>query len=61
MLWAISLKDFFTFCCSRQITVEAEAQYDPNTHLSFGDVAVNNATNPMITSLKIKHSKTDQG
>ena len=41
--------------------MEAEGQYDPNTHLLFDDVAVDNATNPTIISLNIKHSKTDQG
>jgi len=59
MLWAASLIAFFTFCRSGEITVEAEGQYDPNTHLSFGDVAVDNATNPTIISLNIKYSKTD--
>ena len=48
MLWAASLTASFTFCHSGEITVEAEGQYDPNTHLLFGDMAVNNATNPAI-------------
>ena len=35
--------------------------YDPSVHLSFSDVAIDNAESRNITSLDIKHSKTDQG
>ena len=48
ILWAASLTAFFTFFHSGEITVEAENQCDPNTHLSFGDVVVDNPTNPTI-------------
>ena len=43
------------------MTVEDETKYDPNTHLSFADVAVDNAVLPSVISLNIKYSKTDQG
>ena len=61
MLWSASLTTFFSFCCSGKITVENENKYDPNAHLSFGDVSVNNAVSPSVVSLNIKYSKTDPG
>ena len=59
MLWAASTVTFFSFCRSGETTVGST--YDPNTHLSISDLAVDNAQNPSIVSLNIKHSKTDQG
>ena len=59
MLWAASTVMFFSFCRSGETTVGTT--YDPNTHLSIGDVATDNAHNPSVISLNIKHSKTDQG
>ena len=61
MLWSASLTTFFSFCRSGKITVENENKYDPNTHLSFGDVSVDNAVSPSVVSLNIKYSKTDPG
>ena len=48
MLWSTSLTTFFSFCRSGEITVENENKYDPNTHLSFGDVSVDNAVSPSV-------------
>ena len=59
MLWAASTVTFFSFCRSGETTVETT--YDPNTHLSISDLATDNAHNPSVISLKIKHPKTDQG
>ena len=61
MLWAASLTTFFSFCRSGEVIVENESKYDPTTHLSFSDLAVDNANSPAIISLNIKCSKTDQG
>ena len=58
MLWAASLTTFFSFCRLGEITVENETKYDPNTHLSFSDLAVDNAATPSVISLNIKCSKT---
>lgn len=60
MLWAAASTTFFTFCRSGEITVAKEGGYDPRTHLSFEDVAVDNAKLPKMVSLRLKHSKTDQ-
>ena len=56
MLWAASTVTFFSFCRSK-----VGSSYDPNTHLSIGDLSTDNAQNPSVISLNIKHSKTDQG
>ena len=61
MLWSASLTTFFSFCRSGEITVENENKYDPSIHLSFIDVAVDNAESPSVISFKIKCSKTDPG
>ena len=41
--------------------MEDENKYDPSVHLSFSDIAVDNAESPNMISLNIKRSKTDQG
>ena len=60
MLWAAAVVTFFSFCRSGETTVGGEAQYDPSTHLSYSDVAVDDPDSPSIVSLFIKQSKTDQ-
>ena len=61
MLWSASLTTFFSFCRSGEITVENVDNYDPSTHHSFADVAVDNPSSPSVISLNIKYSKTDTG
>jgi len=51
---------FFSFCCSEETTVGNDAKYNPNIHLSYSDVAIDDTTTPLIVSLFIKRSKTDQ-
>ena len=60
MLWAASTTTFFGFCRSGEITVQCESKFDPQTHLCFSDVAVDNAMNPSTISITLKYSKTDQ-
>ena len=55
------LNHLFLICHSGKVTVENEASYDCNTHISFSDLAVDNAASPSVISLNIKCSKTDQG
>ena len=40
--------------------MESESNYDPTVHLSYADLAVDNAANPTTISIQIKSSKTDQ-
>ena len=56
LLWAAATTTFFGFC---RITVESKTKYDPHIHLSFADLAFNNATSSTAISIQIKHSKTD--
>ena len=39
--------------------VPSTEEYDPGAHLSFGDVALDDATDPRIVHVNIKASKTD--
>ena len=60
MLWAAAVVTFFSFCCSGETTVEEGSQYDPDVHLSFSNVAVDDPSSSSVISLHIKRSKTDQ-
>ena len=59
MLWAAATTTFFGFCRSGEITVESASRYDPRIHLSFSDMAADNATSPSVLSIQLKRSKTD--
>jgi len=52
--------NFLGFCRSREVTVECESKFDPQVHLSFSDLAVDNALAPNAISINLKQSKTDQ-
>jgi hypothetical protein len=60
MLWAACLLAFFAFLCCSVFTTLSFQAYEPNKHLSVGDVAVDSHNVPTIMSTKIKSSKTDQ-
>lgn len=60
LLWAVATTTFFTFCRSGEVVVEREDSYDPNSHLSFRDISVDNAKEPRMVSLLLRCSKTDQ-
>lgn len=60
MLWAASTTAFFGFFRSGEITVNPDGSYDPHSHLSYGDLAVDKPSTPSMISIHLKHSKTDQ-
>ena len=60
MLWAACTTTFFGFCRSGEVTVECESKFDPQIHLSFSDLAVDNALAPQVISINLKRSKSDQ-
>ena len=60
MLWAVSATTFFSFCRAGEMVVERESAYDPDCHLSYRDLAVDNPIAPTIISLLLRRSKTDQ-
>ena len=57
MLWTACLVTFFSFCRSGEVTVEHENQYDASIHLSYGDLAVDNPSDPAAISMLIKKIK----
>lgn len=59
MLWAACCTCLFGFLRSGEVTVPSLKDYDPEAHLSEGDVALDNLMNPSVVRLHIKASKTD--
>ena len=59
MLWAACCLAFFGFLRIGEMTVPSDATYDPSTHLSQSDIAVDNPSNPSVIRVSIKQSKTD--
>jgi hypothetical protein len=60
MLWAAACLCFFGFFRSGELTVPSAQGFDPTIHLSWGDVAVDNPTNPTAIRVLLKRSKCDQ-
>ncbi len=56
MLWAAVTTCFFGFMRSGEMTLTS---FDPSSHLSFGDVTVDDISAPQIVKLHLKASKTD--
>ena len=59
MLWAACCTCFFGFLRSGEITVSSLKDYDPDGHLSEGDVTVDRSVDPQVVRVHIKASKTD--
>ena len=59
MLWGASCLCFFGFLRMGEAVVPSDTQYDPEVHLSFGDVKVNSRSQPRWLEVRIKASKTD--
>lgn len=59
MLWAACTLCFFGFFRAGEITVQSESAFDPGVHLTFGDLALDNQSNPTILRVRVKRSKTD--
>ena len=58
MLWAAACTCFFGFLRSVEV-VPSDSEYDAAVHLSFGDVRLDNTTDPQFLEVTIKASKTD--
>ena len=59
MLWAACCTCFFGFLRSGEVTVSSVSDYDPEAHLSEGDVALDRLSNQSVVRVHIKASKTD--
>ena len=60
MLWAASTLCFFGFFRVGKITAPSDRGFNPQIHLSFGDVAVDSPSAPSILKVHLKQSKMDQ-
>ena len=56
MMWAVCCVGFFR---SGELVVSDSGAFDPNQHLSFRDVTVDDPKHPNRIFLRIKQSKTD--
>ena len=59
MLWAACCMCFFGFLRSGEVTVPSLREYDPESHLSEGDVTLDKLSVPTLVQVRIKASKTD--
>ena len=59
MLWAASCTCFFGFLWSGEVTVPSLKEYDPEGHLSEGDVSLDSQSDPSVVRVHIKASKMD--
>lgn len=60
LIWAVASAAFFGFCRLGELLVKAPNKYNPRTHLSWGDVAVDSKESPSMVKIHLKTSKCDQ-
>lgn len=58
MIWAAMCTGFFGFLRAGEFTTDGA--FDPSTHLSCQDIAIDSHSHPSVMRLLIKKSKTDQ-
>ena len=59
MIWAAASTCFFGFFRSGEITIPSVSSYDPQSHLSWGDVAVDDPVFPSCVRVHLRRSKCD--
>jgi hypothetical protein len=60
MLWAACTTAFFGFFRLGEITAPSAALFDPTTHLTPADIAIDYRETPSLVQIHLKISKTDQ-
>ena len=60
MVWAAAVLCFFGFFRAGEITTSTLSDFDSSKHLAWGDVAIDDASNPQLVKVHLKRSKTDQ-
>ena len=55
-LWAACCVGFFGFLRSGEFTAPEKEEFNPGMHLSFKNIAVNDASDPRVISVRIKSS-----
>ena len=59
MIWAAVCLCSFGFMKSGEITLPSESAYDPETHLSYEDIAIDDPLAPTFMRVHFKASKMD--
>jgi len=59
MLWAACCLGFFGFLRVGEMTVPPQGVFDPDVHLGFNDIAIDDLESPSFIRVTIKQSKTD--
>ena len=60
MMWAACCLEYFAFLRAGEFTLASTDQFDPETHLSPADVAIDSHSEPSLMRVHLKYSKTDQ-
>lgn len=60
VIWAIACSAFFGFFRLGELLLDSPSTYNPNTCLSWGDVAVDSRVAPSKVQIHLKRSKCDQ-
>ena len=58
MPWAAATMCFLGFAC-REVVTPTDSSFDPNVHLTAGDMSVDSHSSPSYLAVRIKASKTD--
>ena len=59
MLWAAACTCFYGFLRAWEIVIPTDTGFDPEVHLTQGDVRVNDVRDPQYLEVRLKASKTD--
>ena len=54
MMWASCCVAFLAFLRTAELTVPSDVAYDPEAHLSLGDITVDNSSAPTAIQIRIK-------
>ena len=57
--WAACALALFGFPRCGKFALPSQSEFDPSTHLSLNDIAIDSADSPSLIQLSIKQSKTD--
>ena len=60
MLWAVCTTAFFGFFHMGELTIPTSSAFDPSSHLSLKDIAIDRRDDPSVVQIHLKVSKTDQ-
>ena len=59
VLWAVACTAFFGFFRLGELLLTNRTAFNPQLHLAWGDMAIDNPHSPQMLRFHLKHSKTD--